>query len=820
MIGVLKRNDRVVRALFVALLCFAQSPTLPANARQAAGGPAGGQTGVIALDGLRERVFVRRDARGIPYIEAASEDDLYFAQGYVTASDRLWQMDLLRRNARGQLSEIFGPITLEEDKRHRIYGFSVVADTLLNRLPAPVRAHLEAYSRGVNSYIDSCDPSTLPPEFGVLKYRPTRWAPSDSLVVGKLMAETLSTSWQWDIMRAGRAGLAPELRQALITNGSRWDVAAAPSDRLERKSVSSTAGGARLHGPPTSLEVLETVSAISETSRRSLSRVGLYAAELAASNNWVVSGRRTASGKPLLANDPHLTPSAPSIWYMTHLSAPGLRVAGVTFPGAPGIIIGHNQDIAWGVTNLGADVQDVYIEQFDKENKRRYKMNGEWRDAEVRKETIQVRKSLMDPTIEAVSFEVTVTSHGPIILERDSTRYALRWVALDPQYSELAAFYSIDRAGNWKEFCAALKDFPGPSQNFVYADVRGHIGYYGAGKIPIRRKGDGSVPYDGSNAEGDWMGFIPFEKLPHAYDPPNGIIVTANNRIVESGYPYYLTSDWGPPYRARRILDLLQSGQKLTPSGFRAIQGDVYSISGADFAHRFVEIARQSSQSGANSGLQETVDLFSNWDGRITPDSRAALILGEIRAAFRRRVLVAALGPARTEQSSGDIGSTFIDFLIAEQPREWLPKEFSSYGELLRACEKDAREALTKRVGADSSKWTWGRGAVARFPHPLGIPILTGQKFIIDPFPQTGSGGILPTVNVGSGVSMRLIADTADWDGVQQGIALGESGDPSSPYWKDQLDDWKSVNTRGFPFSNEAVLRAARTTIQLSPKRR
>ena len=776
-----------------------------------------------SLAGLRKQVNVRRDGRGIPYIEASNDADLYFAQGYVTASDRLWQMDLLRRTARGTLAEILGRSALEEDKRHRILGFGPLCDVLVMRLSPQVREEFEAYARGVNAFIDSCDVRSLPAEFGVLQYKPLPWKPADSLLIGKLLAEALSTSWQLDVMRAARADLSKELRDGLSAKVSMWDVPIVGSDNGE-KSDRMMPPGARTGGDSeaarVSFTVLDAVSSIAQISARSLERAGLSAEQLAASNNWVVSGKHTESGKAMLANDPHLAPSIPSIWYLTHLSAPGLRVAGVTCPGAPGIILGHNDRIAWGATNLGADVQDLYIETFDKENKQRYLTPAGWRDAQVRREEIMVRKGPADPSTEAVTIDVTVTAHGPIVLEKDSTRYALRWVALDGEASEISAFYAVDRARNWKEFCAALRDFPGPSQNFVYADADGHIGYYGAGKIPVRKSGDGGLPYDGSKSDGDWTGFIAFESLPHLYDPSEGVIVTANNRVTGRDYQNHITSDWAPPYRARRISDLLRARQKLTVDDFRRIQGDVYSISGVAFAQRLTRIARPENPGSSDGGWRETIALLEAWDGQVKADSRVLPILSEIRGAFRRRVLTAALGPVRAEQASADISSTFIDYLITQQPREWLPKEFTSYDDLLRQCEKDAREALTRRFGSDSAQWKWSRIVGARFPHPLGAVPVVGEKFAIPPLTLDGSNGTFPTINVGVSVSMRLVAIAGDWDKTVQGIALGQSGDPASSHFTDQLEGWRTVNTPLFPFGSAAVATTTKASLVLAPKGR
>ena len=358
------------------------------------------------LAGLRKQVTVRRDGRSIPYIEASNDADLYFAQGYVTASDRLWQMDLLRRTARGNLAEILGRPALEEDKRHRVLGFGPLCDALVLRLSQEIREELEAYARGVNAFIDSCDAGSLPAEFRVLQYKPLPWKPADSLLIGKLLAEALSTSWQWDVMRASRADLSKELRDGLSAKASMWDVPIVGSDNGEKSDRMMPPGvraGSDSETAKASLTVLDAVSSIAQISARSLERAGLCAEQLAASNNWVVSGKHTESGKAMLANDPHLAPSIPSIWYLTHLSAPGLRVAGVTCPGAPGIILGHNDRIAWGATNLGADVQDLYIETFDKENKQRYLTPAGWRDAQVRREEIMVRKGPADPSTEAVT---------------------------------------------------------------------------------------------------------------------------------------------------------------------------------------------------------------------------------------------------------------------------------------------------------------------------------------------------------------------------------------------------------------------------------
>jgi penicillin G amidase len=813
-----------MRKLFVLLLLLTVSLSilyLPVgvSAQQTATTQTSSQA--LRLAGLRETVTVRRDERGIPYIEAMNESDLYFAQGYVTASDRLWQMELGRRFARGELAEVLGRDALEEDKRHRTYGFAQVAETEVAQAQPEARAQLEAYARGVNAFIAALDDKSLPPEFRILQFKPRPWTPADSLLIIKNFGEALNTSWPTDIvMEAGLPLLPADKRDALLIETSPLDVLVVGTDNVRRKAASSTNRPDALNGTR-QLETLRELAELEKKMARSFERLGLFAEDRAASNNWVVSGKHTASGKPLLANDPHLGASAPSIWYMTHLSAPGMRVAGVTSPGLPGIVIGHNERIAWGFTNVGPDVQDLYIEKFDKENPRRYMTPAGWREAEVRREEIKVRKSFLGSATEIVPFDVTITRHGPIVMEKDGKRYALRWTALDPKLNGASGFQMLNRARNWKEYVAALSSYTGPMQNMVYADVDGHIGYYAAGRVPIRKSGDGQVPYDGSTDNGEWTGFIPYDKLPHLFDPPSGIIVTANQRIVGRDYPYFLTHLWPAPYRARRILNLLQAKPKLTAEDFRAILGDTYSISGATFAREVVKLTRGQAATSANEGKwRETIQMLEAWDGRMNADSRAALMVAMMRSDFSNRIFTAAMGAELAKNYSWPNRETLVDRILAEKPREWLPKEFKDYAELLRASEASARETLTKRFGADESKWTWGQQAQVRFPHPLtGVPLI-GQQFLVQPFPQNGSGGNTVTVNVGRNVSMRLIADVSDWDKTQHGITLGQSGLPSSPYWKDQLEDWRNVTPRAFPFTKAAVASAAKETLLLEPATR
>lgn len=807
-------NGLVLR---LALLLTLLLPSFPFQPSAQTAAPKAEES-VARLPGLKKAVKVRRDERGIPYVEAEDESDLYFAQGYVTASDRLFQMDLFRRSARGELSEIFGKATIEEDKRRRTYGFKQVAEATVAQSDPRARAVLEAYAAGVNAYIDSLDDKGLPLEFQLLGYRPRHWTPADSAAVGKNFAETLSSTWTLDIARAAFAKLPPEKRAALFPEASPLDVLVVGTDDKQKKNSTPAKRTSSLPVQSNLRELLSELSAIQQTEERTRARIGLNAEDRAASNNWVVSGKRTVSGKPLLANDPHLPPSAPSVWYMIHLSAPGLRVAGVTAAGAPGVIIGHNERIAWGLTNLGPDVQDVYRETFDSQNPLRYQTPTGWRDAEVRREEIKVRKSFLGTETEAVTHEVTITRNGPIVLRNGADAYALRWTALAPEATEFKAFYGLNRARNWKEFQEALKDYGGATQNFIYADVDGHIGYYGAGQIPIRSSGDGSVPYDGTKGEGEWKGFIPFAELPHVYDPPSGIIVTANSRVVGTSYPHFLSHAWAPPTRARRIYDLLDVKRKLTADDFRNVLADAYTISGVTFAREVARVAREAKLDAKDEKWRETVRLFETWDGQLEPDARAPRLAVEMAGAFRAKILAGALGPDLAKEYRWPASAILFDRLIQERPKEWLPKEFATYADLLDAAHRETRESLTKSFGADETKWTWGARLAVNFPHPLASVPLIGKQFQLASFPQRGGGGIFAAPNVGASVSMRLIADVSDWDRTRQGIALGVSGDPRSPHWQDQLSDWRSATPRVFPFTPAAVARSAQLSLTLTPK--
>lgn len=754
----------------------------------------------IWLSGLGEAVSVRRDSRSIPYIQAQTDTDLYFAQGYVTASDRLWQMDLLRRVAAGESAEIFGKATLEEDKRWRRFGFREISRESLKYLQPEMLAALQAYARGVNAYIAGLDEKTLPIEFRILQYKPREWKPEDTILIGKILSDALSSTYSRDVLRASLAGMDQAKMADLNNNVSPFDVVLYGKDSIHGKADTGAIGAANSsisnNVPP--LALAEVQDNLREASLR---RVGLYAEELAASNNWVIAGKRTADGKPLLANDPHLLASAPGIWYLSHLSTPKMRVAGVTFPGVPGIVLGHNDKIAWGATNVGPDVQDIYLEAFNSEGK--YKTPDGWADPVIRREEIAVRRNPLKPETETETMEVTVTRNGPVVLEDKGTRYSLKWTALDPRNNEFTAFFNMNRAGNWRDFSAALREYGGAAQNFVFADTSGNIGWYAAGKIPLRRKGDGSLPYDGASRDGDWVGVIPFEELPHLYNPPQGFIVTANQRLVGTEYKYpQLSRDNAAPWRARRLYDLLSANPKTTMDSASAAQYDVYNIPLAD-------LAREITRRGAAS--PEHIAIIRDWDGRMTPDSRAALLVNEVRNCTANKI-AADNRPA----PAAIIRERILHWAITENSQRWLPKGFVDYTALLKVCDSEAEASLRTRYGADEGKWVWGAIAQSRFPHPLAVAPLIGLRFATPNVPIAGSG---QTPNVASFVSMRHLASPGNWDATRLVIPLGESGDPDSDYYTDQFDEWRTGTPAIFPFSPEAVAKATVSITNLVPEK-
>lgn len=752
----------------------------------------------VTIKGLNSDVSVIRDDRSIAYISAKNEKDLYFVQGWTTASDRLWQMDLMRRLARGRTAEIFGRLSIEQDRRWRRFGFAKIADESIAQLSPEVRAGLESYAAGVNAYMATLTDATLPDECKLLRYRPEPWVVSDSLVIGKILAEALSSTYNRDLQRESLIGFDESRLRDLMNGVTKYDVVLFGKDErgkaasLDQFRTLLDIKGDAIAGmaiDPATDEILR---------KRGLDMVGFGTEELAASNNWVISGSRTADGKALLANDPHLAPTAPGIWYLIHLATPTLRVAGVTFPGTPGVVLGHNDHIAWGATNVGPDVQDLYKLAF---TDGKYATATGMKTPSIRNEEIKFRPNPGDPKTETETMPVTDTEFGPVILERDRTAYALRWTAFDPKNNELEAFMFINKAKNWDEFRNALKRYGGATQNFVYADTKGNIGWQVAGAIPIRRSGDGALPYDASKNDGDWTGMIPFEELPRLYNPKEGYIITANQRIVGTDYKYQqMSRDAATPWRARRLLDIISKDAKITRDGAEAAQFDVLNLPLKMFAEDLV---------GLKVLDETTTEWLNKWDGRMTVPSTAATYVNEVRNCFGDTI-ANGFKPA----PAFAVRERILFWAIRENAARWLPKNFKSYGDIAKFCDTQAVDKLTKKYGADRETWNWGKEAASNFMHPLAAAPLIGARFASPKVPIAGSG---QTPNVASYVSMRHITSPGVWDDTRFVIPLGQSGAPATKHFTDQFEAWSTGKAPVFPFSKEAVAKSKRSEILYSP---
>jgi penicillin amidase len=808
----------ILLLIFLAVIpALAQQPQQPAE-RQA-----------LSIAGLQDTVTVRRDARWIPYIEAKNEADLYFAQGYVTASDRLFQMDLMRRVARGETAEIFGRQGLEEDKRWRKLGFSAVVAESYAMLKPELKAAVDNYARGVNAYLATLTDNTLPLEYKILQFKPREWVPTDSMVIGKILSDSLSNTWRQDLNQVLINRMDPDKAALLSSRVMKEDVVLFGKDALDRPQpkgkklpVSGPADDKKQIPAPIKKDtnsLLELTQPLEDARRASLEKVGMYAEDQAASNNWVISGKHTADGKALLANDPHLQATAPGIWYLTHLALPNNRVSGVTFPGAPGIILGHNEHIAWGATNLGPDVQDLYKNFFSADQDGIYLAgpNGSKERPRFHTEEIKVRKNPLGPVTDqdVEKLEVVETRNGVIYFEQGDVKYALKWTARDPKNTELSAFYYLNYAKDWKGFNEALKTYGGATQNFVYADTAGNIGWHNAGAIPLRKTGDGSVPYDGSKDEGDWIGNIPYDELPQLYNPPAGYIVTANQRVVGRDNKYFsiLTRDSATPWRARRITDMIVARlkKKLTMDDVRDIQLDVYNLPLVKFAEMVQKLG---------GATPETLGAMAAWNGRMNYDAKEPLIVNEMRVVFAEKLAEANLvdkDGKRLNIPAGYVRERVALEVLRSEDKTWLPPGYASYKDLLLDCEKQAGlnlNALAARLKKNRSDLAWGDYFTASFFHPLAAAPLIGAQFTVRPPGVSGSG---QTPNVGASVSMRQIAEPGNWDATRHVIPLGQSGDPQSAHFKDQLESWRTGKPEIFWFSKEAVEKNAPVTMVMTP---
>ena len=756
--------------------------------------------GTITVPGLTAPVHVIRDAQGVPHIHAANVNDLFFAQGYVTAQDRLWQMDISRRYAAGELAEIFGPKLIEHDVRQRYLQIRNAVERAVTGLNPRDRQFFEDYARGVNTYISS-HRDRLPLEFAILRYQPKPWRVADSLLVGTNMSQMLNTQYDVELWREKVIQhLTPELVADIYPNRSWRDhPPGAESATLNEPEPSSVPHRRRRTNdrPHT--------SAVSDLSFSNPLRFDCEQC-LPGSNNWAISGEHTVSGKPLLSNDMHLSHQIPNIWYEAHLKSGDFDVAGLTLPGLPFVTVGHNQRIAWGFSNLGPDVEDLFIENFN-QNQQVETPQG-FVTAERHFETVHV-KGAGD-----LQFDVIVTRHGPIItpiLPGEKRQLALQWTLYDPSVLT-DPFFDVDSSGNWQEFRAAFAKFGGPSLNAVYADVDGHIGYQATGKIPIRPSGDdGLLPVSGADDSHNWKGYIPFEELPSVFDPSSGMVVTANGRITPDDYPYLLANNWFEPYRTERIYRVLDSGQKFKAADMLNLQTDVYSDVDHFFADHFVYAIDHSKN--VSQRVRRAAEIMRGWDGRMVVDSAAPTIAYFARLRLQRLILTPKIGADYPFYFWGHSISA-LEAIVDRRLARWLPPSFADYDELLVKAVEETLQAAPR----DLTSWKWGNQFPIEVQHPIlgTIPILnwfsgTGKH------PQSGDGVTVKQIGRTFGPSERMTVDFSNLDNSTLNIVVGESGHLLSPHYKDQFKAWYEGSTFDLAFSDGAVQSAKQHELTLAP---
>jgi len=726
--------------------------------------------GTATVAGLSARVEIARDANGVPHIRAQSASDAYYGLGYVHAQDRLWQMEGMRRLVAGRLAEIGGPRALRSDRYMRLLGLYALAEASFAALSPDAQAALEAYARGVNAFIAGHG-GAWPPEFYAARIAPEPWTPADSLVWGRLMALRLTGNWMSEVLRVR---LAERLTPAQI--GDLW-----PDDQ---------------DGAPATISAA-LAPAVARALQAAADAVPVALHRTSASNAWTIDGRRSATGKPILANDPHLGLSVPGVWYLARLTAPGLDVSGATAPGVPFTVLGHNDRIAWGLTTTESDTQDLYLERLVPDRPGHYETPEGPQPFALRTEVIKVRGGA------DVEMTVRSTRHGPVVsdLEPDAAPagqvVALAWTGLRPHDTTAEAVYRLNRARDWESFRAALRLWQAPQQNLVYADIDGNIGFLAPGLVPVRRSGRGLAPVPGWDDAYGWSGFIPFEDLPQTFRPASGRIVNANHRIVGPDYPYWLGDGWSEPYRAKRIFDRLDAAPRHTVEANAALQNDIVSLDVPDLLPVLLAAGPFEGRAGAAAAL------LRRWDGAMDRRRPEPLIYTAWLRALNRALYADELGP-----QFGDywgLRPLVVRRMLTERTA-WCDDVTTPAAETcpmqVRAALDRALDELAQAYGDDMAGWRWGAAHVARFRHSLfgWVPVLRDIADI-----EVEADGGAHTVNraqprIGSeanpyadvhGPGLRAVYDLADLANSRFMIATGQSGNPLSAHYRDTTERWR-----------------------------
>ncbi|HEY0847792.1 MAG TPA: penicillin acylase family protein [Noviherbaspirillum sp.] len=804
---------KVAAAVAVLLVATAGSAVWYRSASQAV------VDGQVSLKGLAAPVDIVRDAEGIPHIYAKSVDDAYFALGFVHAQDRLWQLELNRRIPAGRMAEILGPKALDTDRFLRTLGVRRNAEKILANLSPETRAALESYARGINAYLENRT-EPLPPEFLLTGApAPAPWQPVDSIGWQTMMAWDLGANWTQELLRMR---LAQRLSLAQINEF----LAPYPGDPVT-PTQDYTGLFRQLTGTTSQIAAVAAIAPASYV-------------EGMGSNNWVVAGALSETGKPLLANDPHLGLSAPALWYFAHLSAPGLNVIGATLPGIPSIVLGRNDRIAWGFTNTAPDVQDLYIERINPDNRRQYQTPDGWADFKIRTETIKVKG---EPE---VTLEVRETRHGPVIsgalpvidkAALDAGKYVVSfaWTALRPDDLTLQAGMKFNRAQNWEQFLEGARDFGSPQQSMVYADVDGNVGFVAPARVPVRKPENdlkGLVPAPGWDARYDWAGFIPFEELPRQFNPASQRIMTANHKIVDANYPHFLTSEWTLPYRANRINALLDAKSRHSVESFAEIQKDHVSLAAQEILPVLQKTAPRTDRAKA------ALDTLRGWHGSMDSNRPEPLIFNAWMRALSRQIFVDELGETLMKDywEQRNVHQSTINVLLDKDGQgRWCADTSTEKGRAqtcadAMAISPDAAVAdLETRYGTDMSAWHWGEAHTAHAEHrPFGKVDMLAKYFNL----RVPTPGDTFTVNVGRhnlkdekepfanrhAASLRAIYDLSNLENSRFMHSTGQSGNLFSPLYSNYVWRWANVDYVPMKTRREDVEKARMGTLVLQPQ--
>lgn len=759
----------------------------------------------INLKDIKEKVVVYRDSLAIPHIIAQNDEDLYRAVGYVMAQDRLWQMDLLRRVTTGRLSEIFGEDLIETDLFLRSLRILEKSRLILSKTgPERIKA-LEAFSDGVNQYIEQNDKS-LPLEFSILGYKPEKWKPAYSVnIIGYMAWDLAGSTYSSEVIiyklleKFGRE----KMQYLLPRFAGRADLVY-PDFKLDSQKLSFT----------------EKLAAHQEILK------GLGSQIFSGSNNWAVSGEKTVTGMPLFANDMHLGLNAPGIWYQMHHIIEGkMNVTGVVVPGQPLIVSGHNDSIAWGMTNLAVDDIDLYIEKINPNDSGQYMFNGEWKNFDIRKEVIKIKGG------GEVEKELHFTHRGPVIsgFKNLSDVITMRWIGND--YSdEMRGVYLLNRANNWEDFKNAISTFKSVSQNFVYADVNGNIGLYAGGGIPVR-KGNGYTIMSGETDEYDWKGVVPFEQLPYSYNPESGFVSSANNKTVDDDYPYYIGIYFAQEYRIKRIRELLNQKEKLSIEDFIEIQNDQNSALVKKLRKDIVEILNKAE---LNDMEEKALEIFTNWDGEMSAEDAGPAVFESFYLILPKNILMDEMGEDLYSEYYGNstLLKNFIENLWSNKEMKWCDdittKDVKEgFDEMVVKSFKEAIAKLAEKMGDTPERWSWGSIHKFTLEHPLGGKKILAKIFNLNRGPYE-LGGSFHTVRpfsypfrdpfkVDHGASQRHIYSTANWDLSLSVIPTGTSGVPASDHYCDQTALYINGKYHNDMFSKDLVIRNAKYTMRFIP---